>query len=159
MINIDYKDIIKYISTHPDKDKIECRIDETFIKYLEKIKYIDKCLYEDIMMHLYIDTYGEHFNEEIARHAVSEMENEDGTYGEHWTLEETTRLMNQYKMSSELYNEYDFYYVINMLYSDFYSVVGNDTTTYLKLAKYWLTDKDVSEGKALRYYMNVVKVK
>lgn len=34
--------------------------------------------------------YGPHFNEECALKAVSKMENEDGSRGEHWSLEETT---------------------------------------------------------------------
>lgn len=38
------------------------------------------------------------FNEECALKAVSKMENEDGSRGEHWSLEETTR-------SELLYNE------------------------------------------------------
>lgn len=36
--------------------------------------------------------YGPHFNEECALKAVSKMENEDGSRGEHWSLEETTIL-------------------------------------------------------------------
>lgn len=37
--------------------------------------------------------YGPHFNEECALKAVSKMENEDGSRGEHWSLEETTYLL------------------------------------------------------------------
>lgn len=40
--------------------------------------------------------HGPHFNEEHARKAVSKMENEDGTRGPHWSIEETTTLANQY---------------------------------------------------------------
>lgn len=32
--------------------------------------------------------HGPHFNEEHARKAVMKMENEDGTRGQHWSLEE-----------------------------------------------------------------------
>jgi hypothetical protein len=38
--------------------------------------------------------HGPHFNEEHARKAVSKMENEDGTRGPHWSIEETTTLQN-----------------------------------------------------------------
>lgn len=37
--------------------------------------------------------HGPHFNEEHARKAVSKMENEDGTRGPHWSVEETTAEM------------------------------------------------------------------
>lgn len=40
--------------------------------------------------------HGPHFNEEHARKAVSKMENEDGTRGPHWSVEETTTLASQY---------------------------------------------------------------
>lgn len=38
--------------------------------------------------------HGPHFNEEHARKAVSKMENEDGTRGPHWSVEETTTQCN-----------------------------------------------------------------
>lgn len=53
--------------------------------------------------------YGPHFNEECALKAVSKMENEDGSRGEHWSLEETTSIANQYgiNLKGEKYNKYD----------------------------------------------------
>lgn len=45
--------------------------------------------------------YGPHFNEECALKAVSKMENEDGSRGEHWSLEETTGNAN---LASQLAN-------------------------------------------------------
>lgn len=51
--------------------------------------------------------HGPHFNEEHARKAVSKMENEDGTRGPHWSIEETTTLANQYSVTqvSTVYDE------------------------------------------------------
>lgn len=46
--------------------------------------------------------YGPHFNEECALKAVSKMENEDGSRGEHWSLEETTSIANQYGIKEHL---------------------------------------------------------
>lgn len=48
----------------------------------------------------YEKEHGPHFNEEYARKAVMKMENEDGTRGPHWSLEETTTqvLLYQYRM-------------------------------------------------------------
>lgn len=48
-------------------------------------------------------------------------------------------------------------FVMNMLYSDYYNVLGSDTATYVKMSKAWFEDPDVSEGKAYRYYMQVAK--
>lgn len=59
----------------------------------------------------------------------------------------------------EHYNEYDWNYVMNMMYSDFYGAISNDTSAYVKLAKKWLEDKDAVDGKALCYYLHIVKRK
>ena len=52
--------------------------------------------------------HGPHFNEEHARKAVMKMENEDGTRGPHWSIEETTTLASQYGISlTGKYNRYE----------------------------------------------------
>lgn len=66
--------------------------------------------------------HGPHFNEEHARKAVSKMENEDGTRGPHWSIEETTTLANQYGISlGNRFNRYDWFVALNMVYSDYYT--------------------------------------
>ena len=42
-----------------------------------------------------------------------------------------------------------------MMYSDYYNQKF-DTNKYIELAKDWLNDKDVGDGKTLKYYMLVV---
>lgn len=70
--------------------------------------------------------HGPHFNEEHARKAVMKMENEDGTRGPHWSIEETTTLASQYGISlTGKYNRYDWYVALNMVYSDYYRVIKN----------------------------------
>lgn len=78
--------------------------------------------------------HGPHFNEEHARKAVNKMENEDGTRGQHWSLEETTALANQYGIRlDEKINKYDWYVALNMVYSDYYRVIVNITGTNKQL--------------------------
>lgn len=97
--------------------------------------------------------YGPHFNEECALKAVSKMENEDGSRGEHWSLEETTSIANQYgiNLKGEKYNKYDWYVALNMIRSDYYRAVVTMTSSdhikyFVELAKAWLNDKDI-EGR------------
>lgn len=72
--------------------------------------------------------HGPHFNEEHARKAVMKMENEDGTRGPHWSLEETSALASQYGISlSGKFNRYDWFVALNMVYSDYYKVLLNIT--------------------------------
>lgn len=67
--------------------------------------------------------HGPHFNEEHARKAVSKMENEDGTRGPHWSVEETTTLASQYGINlGSRFNRYDWFVALNMVYSDYYKV-------------------------------------
>ena len=85
--------------------------------------------------------YGPHFNEECALKAVSKMENEDGSRGEHWSLEETTSIANQYgiNLKGEKYNKYDWYVALNMIRSDYYRAVVTMTIgTFKKTTVYSL---------------------
>ncbi len=107
--------------------------------------------------------YGPHFNEESALKAVSKMENEDGSRGEHWSLEETTSIANQYgiNLKSEKYNKYDWYVALNMVRSDYYRAVVTMTSSdhikyFVELAKAWLNDKDIEEGKMWYYYCYIM---
>lgn len=106
--------------------------------------------------------HGPHFNEEHARKAVSKMENEDGTRGPHWTLEETTTVANQHNVRlDEKFNKYDWHVALNMIYSDYYRVIINMTNTnttkhFVEMAKAWLHDKDIDEGKMWFYYTYVM---
>lgn len=106
--------------------------------------------------------YGPHFNEECALKAVSKMENEDGSRGEHWSLEETTSIANQYgiNLKGEKYNKYDWYVALNMIRSDYYRAVVTMTSSdhikyFVELAKAWLNDKDIEEGKMWYYYTSI----
>lgn len=79
--------------------------------------------------------HGPHFNEEHARKAVMKMENEDGTRGPHWSIEETTTLASQYGISlTGKYNRYDWYVALNMVYSDYYRVIMNILKNIIKQA-------------------------
>ena len=50
------------------------------------VKRIDEDVYNDIEMYLYKEVYGCHFTKWLLENAVSEMKNEDGTIGAHWTV-------------------------------------------------------------------------
>ena len=130
---------------------------DIFSDLLDEIQEDNPKLIKLIKSDLYITLYGEHFNRENAEEAVSGMTNEDGTKGEHWNLTETTRIANEHRIPLDKFNEYDWYYVLNMAYSDYYTIFKDDTSMYVKLALAWLEDMDVPEGKAWRYYNKVVK--
>lgn len=119
-------------------------------------------LKSELAANMYEAINGPHFDEEHAHYAVEGMENEDGTKGPHWTVEETTSVANQMgiNLKSEKHNKWDWFVAMNMIYSDFYKAVvamtGSANTKYFaELAKAWLCDKDISEGKTIIKHTNV----
>ena len=114
---------------------------------------VDRDVYKDIEMDLYIDVYGHHFTKWLLDKALYYMENEDGTKGGHWNVEQTTMVARSNGIDFKDFNEYDWNYVMNMIYSDYYGSVPNETSVYVKMARKFLEDKDAEDGKALKYYL------
>lgn len=72
-------------------------------------------LKSELAANMYEAINGPHFDEEHAHYAVEGMENEDGTKGPHWTVEETTSVANQMgiNLKSEKHNKWDQTQIIN----------------------------------------------
>ena len=87
---------------------------------VEDMKDKDKYAYAKAYFTVHESIFGTHFSEELVKWAVSCMENVDGTTGEHWTLQQTTSLATSQGVSA---NRFDFYYTMNMLYSDYFEVL------------------------------------
>ena len=121
------------------------------------IKETHEDLYESIEMYLYKELYGKHFSDWLLQKALDKMVNEDGTTGGHWSVEQTNIVAKQNGISFTKFNEYDWNYVMNMMYSDYYGAVSNDVSNYVKLALKFLEDKDAKEGKAFCYYIAMKK--
>lgn len=107
--------------------------------------------------------YGPHFTEEVAMKAVKKMENEDGTRGPRWSVEEAERIAAQYgvNLKGEKFNKYDWFVALNMVRSDFYRAVINMTGSdnvkhFVELTKAWLNDKDIESGKMWFYFKFVM---
>ena len=139
-------------------------IEEATHEQLKKFAYrafdmikrsVDENTYDEIEIILYKDVYGCQFTKWLLDKALSKMENEDGTTGGHWTLEQTTSVAKSNGIEFIHFNEYDWCYTLNMIYSDYYGAVPNDVSTYVEIAKKFLCDKDAPEGKALRYYLEM----
>lgn len=142
-----HKELIKKIIEKGTPEDMEC-LKDIVLGLFDHIKICDRGEYKELEYKLYKIVYGEHLNEELAHKWVAKMENKDGTKGEHWTYEQTSQYADKL-------NKCDFYVALNMVYSDFYNPKF-DLATYIELAKDWLNDKDVDDGKLLKYYMFVV---
>lgn len=89
------------------------------------------------------------FTKETAEYAVSKMKNRDGSTGEKWSYYETSKVLNSKGFN---FNPADWYYVLNMTYSDKYKQ-GKTSEDYIDDAYMFLDDIDAPKDKAKRYYL------
>lgn len=150
--------ILDQIKHHPSPteaiDKLGKALEKHEGSLLEKGFQILK---SELCANVYEAINGPHFDEEHARYAVEGMENEDGTKGPHWTVEETTSVANQMgiNLRSEKHNKWDWYVAMNMIYSDFYKAVvamtATDKTQIVDMVKQSYNDCKVKKESVLKY--------
>ena len=143
-----HKKLIKKIINDGKASEMEV-LEDVLLEALDFIKSEDCERYKALEYDLYESAYDGHLDEELAHEWVSRMKNSDGSVGEHWSIEQTTQYAGNH-------NKYDWYVVLNMMYSDMYnSKFGSED--YIALAKAWLDDSDVKEHKLLKYFFFIVK--
>ena len=100
------------------------------------------------------------FTEDDARRWTEHMENDDGSMGAHWTLEQTTAVANSIGVHVD---PWIWFAALNMEYSDNFDVAqkyGLDRPEYYAdLAKAFLFDKDGGgpQAKIAGYYHGIVE--
>lgn len=147
-----FEQLIEYASKMPNSVEVMQKLTTVISEHLCKMEVIDKELYLGIMKDLYLAVYGPHFCQEKAMWAVAQMVNTDGTTGQHWSEPDTTRVAKSVGVTFMDYNEWDWYFVMNMMYSDYYKIFGSTDSNYINLAKAFLDDVDAPKGKAFHYW-------
>lgn len=147
-----YKEFLKAVSGNAEKEE---QLKEIVCDAVEKIKHYCPEEFWTTVYKMHCVAFGPHFDEQLAKMAVRKMRNVDGTTGEHWNMEQTNQLAAQYG----IVHKADWYYTINMLYSDFSQVIGSDAGSYAKLAKAYMQDPDAGEGKVLSLWLAQMKEK
>ena len=137
-----------------DPVKIE-EMEEIVCEALEEVRGRCPRLFWDTAYKLHCVAYGPHFDEHLAKKAVSRMKNVDGTCGEHWTYEQTNQLAEQHNIKHKA----DWYYVLNMVYSDYGAAFSGDTGTLVKIAKAYMCDPDAPSGKVLDLWVAQMRAK
>lgn len=103
-----------------------------------------------------------HFDRQMAEEWAANMENEDGTRGPHWTLDQAKQVMAQKEIGG---SPLAFYVALNAMYSDYCKVAKklgvNTVDFYACMAEAFLNDKDAVGGgggeKLAAYYEAVVQ--
>lgn len=88
------------------------------------------------------------FTKETAQYVVSKMKNKDGTTGEHWDYETTTKVL---EAKGYNFKPCDWYITLNLIYSDYYKS-GRADDVYVEMAYDFLSDIDGPEHKIKRYW-------
>lgn len=125
------------------------RLGDMFVDVMYKLKEYDEKCFEKYKMKLYVMAYGEVLTEEMAKEIVHEMK----PYREHWNIETTTGVKNQYGITD--IRDVDFYVVMNMAWNDYNEIFGEDLEMYVKFSKAFIKDIDAKEGKVFRYFTKV----
>lgn len=133
-------------------DASEQDLKNYLIGEFDRLKTSYPKLYEEMEDDLYLKLNGCHFNEYLYNRVISNLENSDGTIGGHWQKNQIIDYAKSKGLEFKNFNEWDFAYVMNIMYSDYFGAVIDSTETYFKLAKAFLQDKDAPCGKAYLYY-------
>lgn len=102
---------------------------------------------------------GDTLSPEEAQAWCAAMQNEDGTTGPHWSLEEATGILQAHGLTLE---PYTFWAAMNASYSDlcaFFKKYNIDAAdAYLDYTMtFWFKDQDAVKDKVGAYYEAVVK--
>lgn len=104
------------------------------------------------------------FSKEDAKAWNTDMENDDGTTGGHWTVQQTTPLAANAGVVFAHITEDDWNVAMNMMYSDYCSVAAkygvNKPEFFADMAKAFLFDKDAKgpKEKLSAYYHGIAAV-
>ena len=98
-------------------------------------------------------------DEHLAKEWTAMMENEDGTKGPHWSMEQVKKVIEQRGMPGD---PVEIWVAMNMMYSDYCKVAKklgvNTMDFYAEMARAFLDDKDAGvPDKLTAYYEYIVK--
>lgn len=131
-----------------------CNLVSDLMERLEKAYPEMAAEFED---ELYECVHGKHFDAWSYKKATDGLVNSDGSKGPHWKLDDARKLMREKGIESGSFNEYDFAYALNMIWSDYYGAMPDNSDSYARMALAFLNDKDAPEGKAYVYWKKVAE--
>ena len=137
-----YIDKIVEEGTDEDMEKLS----EIMIDLIYDLKRYDEEKAHRYKMCLYKMAYGEVLSEKMAEHIVEEMKPD----GEHWTIEQTTTVKNQFGYAN--IRDIDFWVVMNMAYNDYKDIFKDNTEMYARFSYAFINDPDAKKGKIFKYF-------
>jgi hypothetical protein len=141
-------EIKKYINkiVEEGSDEDMDKLSDIMIDLFYDLKRYDEEKAHKYKMCLYKMAYGETISEDMARDIIEDMKPE----GEHWTLEQTNQVKNQYGFMD--INEIDFWLVMNMAYNDYKEIFRDNLDMYARFSYAFINDPDAKQGKVFKYF-------
>ena len=142
--------IKKYIEKIVENGKQEDmeKLSDMLVEIIYKIKEPHYDLYKHYKMCLYEMAFGKVISDEMREEIVEKI-------GEHWTLEQTEQVKNDYGYNDIPTNEFNL--VMNMAYSDYKDIFEDNLDLYAKFSKAFIQDDDAKEGKVFIYFNEILK--
>lgn len=140
------KEYIEKIISNGKQEDMEC-LEEMLTEIIKDFKYDNKEKYKKYKMKLYSMANGYTIDDDMRESIIDKI-------GEHWTINETEEIKNQYGYSID---KNDFNVVMNMAYSDYKDVFNDDTDLYAKFSNAFINDNDAVKGKILYYFNTIIK--
>lgn len=128
------------------------KLKELYENTITHLKISDPELYKEIECDLYEIVEGKKLTKEKASEWVNSMKPFPK-----WTIEEIEKVQSAKRIDIPLA---DLYALMNMMYTDYNDVIGEDVDKYLSLSLDWYNDKDTKLTKSEKlycYYKNIVK--
>lgn len=119
---------------------------------LRILKTKDRDAYEEVDEIIHECLLGPHFNREEYEEATYDMTGRNGSRGPRWTVQEISDYARRNGDRFERYNEYDLAYSMNTMYDDFNSTMGDSADSYYRMARQYLENRDMPDGRAWREY-------
>lgn len=146
--------ISKYIEkiVENDNEKDMRKLSKMLSEVLYELKDYDMESFEKYKMCLYEMAYGKVLTDEVKQEWVYSMKPKAK-----WDMSDIDNVLKEYDISVP---KMSLYVIMNMLYSDFKSVLGEDVKSYIQASSDWYYDEDIQnteEAKLYNYYKYIVK--
>lgn len=150
----EFKELMDEYGRKSDIDDME-RLTDVIDKFTHKVKEVAPELEKKFITEVKLSNKCIPWDKEQAEYAVKNMRNKDGTTGEHWSYAQTSDVMSKKGYD---FNPAEWFYVLNMVYSDHYSQ-DFPVDTYVKLACDILTDVDAPKNATKKTYCKTLLTK
>lgn len=127
------------------------KLSEIMENAIYDVKNYNEEKYNKYKLKLYTMIYGNVLSENMAEEITHKMKPD----GEHWTLEQTNNVKQQYGLDQ--ISDVDFYVVMNMAWNDYKNIFGENLENYVKYTKAFILDEDAKKDKVFIYFTQIPK--